>query len=322
MARVLHSSDEVKAAIRRIFRDRRRRRVAIVAFVGKGGAAYLPSPEGLELYCWPQPGGTKASAIRQLQRRKVTVFFADRVHMKVYWARGAGAVVASSNLSDNALGVGGLHEAGVLLPSKAVRIDELIRAIKAKPADTESIRALEVAESDREQGRTRRRPANSLPTFPEWLEAPRSKRWKWGFFEKNVRITESRRAKAAARAIDPRAKPEQVLYCTRGQYAEGDWILQVRLLPSGRISSPSWLYVHRVVLVERSDRVYDDDYPFQAVQALEARHCPSPPFKLDRAFRRALRAAAKTYGGARVERQIDGQRPSRAFLRLISDAYA
>lgn len=81
MARVLHSSDEVKTAIRRIFRDRRRRRVAIVAYVGKGGAAYLPNPKGLELYCWPQPGGTSAAAIRQLQRLNVAVFFADRVHV-------------------------------------------------------------------------------------------------------------------------------------------------------------------------------------------------------------------------------------------------
>jgi hypothetical protein len=320
---VLHTSDEVKTKIRSIFRDSRTRRVAIVAYVGRGAKAYLPNPKGLELYCWPQPGGTSARAVRQLQRIGVTVFFADRVHMKVFWAQGNGAVVGSANLSDNALGVGGLHEAGVFVPASKVRIDSLIERIKPAEVTPAALRRLSTAEANRvPRGGGAPRRTSSIPTFGEWFESERRKGWKWGYFDNYVQHTFSRRARAAVHEIDPTLDPTQVVFCRRSQYADGDWILYVRLTAGGLLTVPEWVFVHRVVLVEKRDRVYNDEFPFQAVQAHPLRHCPTPPFLIDARFRAALREACRRFGHGRISRQVDGRSPTPALLREIRERYS
>lgn len=323
MLEVLHTSHEVKTKIRSIFHDRRTRRVAIVAYVGRGAKTYLPNPKGLELYCWPQPGGTSAKAIRQLQRLGVTVFFADRVHMKVFWARRKGAVVGSANLSDNALGVGGLHEAGVFVRASKVRIDSLIERIKPTEVTPAALSRLSTAEANRvpQRGGAPRR-ASSIPTFAEWFERARRTRWKWGYFDNYVQSTYSRRARAAVHEIDPTLDPTQAVYCRRSQYEHGDWILYVRLTTGGLLTTPEWVFVHRVVLVEKRDRVYNDEFPFQAVQAHPLRHCPTPPFLIDARFRSALREACRRLGHGRISRQVDGRSPTPALLRVLRERYA
>jgi hypothetical protein len=261
---VLHTSNEVKTTIRSIFRDPRRRRVAIVAYVGKGAKAYLPNPRGLELYCWPQPGGTSAAAVRGLQRAGVDVSFADRVHMKVFWAEGKGAVVGSANLSDNALGTGGLHEAGVFLPASKVRIDSLIESIKPVDVTAATLLKLSAAEARKvpRNGQARRGKVGAR-TFAEWYADDRRKSWKWGYFDRYVDNTFSHRARAAVHEIDRSLSPTQVVYCRRSQYSHGDWILNVRLTTGGLLALPEWVFVHRVVLVEKRDRVYNREFPFQ-----------------------------------------------------------
>jgi hypothetical protein len=171
-------------------------------------------------------------------------------------------------------------------------------------------------------GGSRRGSVSRLPSFAAWYADRRPRRWKWGYFDTYVqRSTTSRRALEAVRQIDPGLAPAQIVYCTRSQYRDGDWILYVRLSGRGLLSTPQWVYVHRVVLVERRDRVYDRNFPFQAVQAYGLRHCPSPPFAIDRRFRKALRAAAGEFGDARTRRQIDGKRPSSGMLRLLARHY-
>jgi len=59
--------------------------------------------------------------------------FADRLHMKVYWSEGSGVVVTSANLSTNALGVGDLKEAGVLLGPESLDIDNSLRRWPCAP---------------------------------------------------------------------------------------------------------------------------------------------------------------------------------------------
>jgi hypothetical protein len=319
---VLHTSDEVKTKIRAIFRDSSTRRVAVVAYVGRGAKAYLPNPKGLELYCWPQPGATSARAVRQLQRLGVNVFFADRVHMKVFWAQGKGAVVGSANLSDNALGVGGLHEAGVFVPASKVRIDSLIKRVKPAEVTPAALLRLSTAEANRapRRGGAPRR-ASSAPSFAEWFESERRKGWKWGYFDYYVQHGFSRRARAAVHEIDPTLDPTQAVFCRRSQYEDGGWILYVRLTKGGLLTVPKWVFVHRVVLVEKRDRVYDAEFPFQAVQAHPLRHCPTPPFSIDGRFRAALREACRRFGHRRMSRQVDGRPPTPALLRVLREQY-
>ena len=123
MARFLPDGQTVRKEVKRIFSQERGRRVALVAFVGRSAEAYLPRPAGLELVCWPQAPGTNPATIEFLLRRRVNIRFAKRLHMKVYWTRSKGAVIASTNLSTNAYGAGALHEAGVFVPSASIKID-------------------------------------------------------------------------------------------------------------------------------------------------------------------------------------------------------
>lgn len=51
MIEILSTQDAIRNAIRAVFRDRRRKRRAIVAFVGDGALAYLGNPKGFEIVC-------------------------------------------------------------------------------------------------------------------------------------------------------------------------------------------------------------------------------------------------------------------------------
>jgi hypothetical protein len=143
MAKFLSSGLHLRREIRRIFDTEPGRRVAIVAFVGSHDDAYLPKPNGLELVCWPKAPGTNPKALRTLIKKGVSVRFADRLHMKVYWSEAQGAVVASANLSTNAYGAGNLKEAGVALPSSAINIDKLLQSLGSKVVAQEDLLRLE-----------------------------------------------------------------------------------------------------------------------------------------------------------------------------------
>src|ERR1051325_11165032 len=106
MKKLLYKSSDVRKAIAQIFSLSKGRRVAITAFVGDGAEAYLRKPEGLTLICWPKAGGTNPNALRKLIKLRVQVYFADALHMKLYWTEDKGAIITSANLSTNALGIG------------------------------------------------------------------------------------------------------------------------------------------------------------------------------------------------------------------------
>ena len=132
---ILYTTSAIRNAIRELFSDPKRRRVAIVAFVGADAEAFLPYPQGLELVCWPKAGATDADVISRLIQRGASVKFSDSLHMKVYWAAGKGAIITSANLSDSALGSERLKELGIKVPAKSVDIDRLLlqadsRAVK------------------------------------------------------------------------------------------------------------------------------------------------------------------------------------------------
>ena len=111
---MLYTSADVRRAVRQVLASSATERVVIVGFVGSTPESYLPNPRGIRLYCWDEPP-TNPEAIRRLMRLGVKCYFSSRVHMKGYWARDHGCVVASSNLSSQAMAGDKLLEAGVLL---------------------------------------------------------------------------------------------------------------------------------------------------------------------------------------------------------------
>jgi hypothetical protein len=314
---VLHTSKEIRSEVLRIFKRQRQRRVAIVAYVGKSALAYLPKPKGLQLYCWPQAGGTSATAVEALQKRKADVFFADRVHMKVYWTERDGAVIGSANLSDNALGAGNLRECAVALASGSVDIDRLIAIVGGKLADDRALDRLRKAEAAWQRSHAMEGKV-AIPSFTEWYDGKGGAAWKWDYYNSFGGVI-SRRARRAVQEIDPAYEPEAFAYCNRGSFNEEDWILRCRLTRNGSLLAPEWLYIELVVLVEKNDRAYEKDYPYQAVQVRALRHCPAPPFAISSDFKRALREVSRRTGFERMSRQVGAKPPTSAFLKSLRD---
>lgn len=314
--RVLYTGQEIRKEVQRIFAKTSERRVALVAFIGKGALAHLPKPKGLEVYCWPRAGCTIVSAIESLQERGAAVHFAERMHAKVYWSSKAGAVIASANLSDNAFGSGNLREAGVALASKYVDIDHLIESIDATGVTPESLETLRREEAIEKSVRTGGGASVNVPSFDRWYDGKGGTPWKWDHYGQTGGIV-SKRAKEAVKQINPTFVPQDFCYCNKGEFRAEDWILRVRFTNKGLLIAPDWVFVELVVLVSKNDRSYDAQYPYQAVQARALRHCPAPPFMIDARFRSAVKQASTEFGSKKTEAQVQSKPPTDAFLKRI-----
>ncbi len=312
--KVLYTKSEVRSAITELFSSANRRRVAITAFVGEGAGAFLPKPEGVELICWPQPGGTNPSAIRDLMASGVRVRFADGLHMKVYWADGKGAVVTSANLSTNALGAGNLREAGVLLPASTVDVDRLIGSIHPRPVSGAELHRLDKAHRRFHTGKWR--PPDHAParTFREWYNEPTRSRWKLGWWDSGGQVS-----KAARQVSNERygvRSPHTFNACRQHQYSDFDCILTFYSRGES-ISDIEWMYVDFCVKVSRSDkRAYSYGYPYQAVQVWTPKHYPAPPFVASGEFKRAFRRALRAYGLRKLT-DLDVTKPPAFLLEHI-----
>lgn len=181
--KILYTSAQVQQSIKKLFSTAKGRRVAITAFVGNHASAFLPKPGGIELVCWPKAGGTNPNAVRDLMERKVKVYFANAVHMKVYWTEDKGAILSSANLSTHALGSGGLKEIGVLLPSSAININKVLESLNARPVSNSELDALDKAHRahvkvfppvKRLKLKTR--------TYGKWYIQPKRPKWKIGWY--------------------------------------------------------------------------------------------------------------------------------------------
>jgi len=123
----------MRTAIEHVLAPRRGRRVIAVAFVGADALRFLPSPEGIEIYCWPKAGGTNPHAIEQLQQAGAIVYFVERLHMKIYASDGGGTVLGSANLTNNALGESGLLECGVYIDNGVIDISQVLKNLPIVP---------------------------------------------------------------------------------------------------------------------------------------------------------------------------------------------
>ncbi len=315
----LPDGQSIRREVKRIFKSERGRRVALVAFVGKSADAYLPRPKGLELICWPQAPGTNPTMIDELMNNKnVHVQFADRLHMKVYWTAKHGAVVTSANLSTNAYGRGALHEAGVLLPSNSIDIDDVIESVNPRDVTPKSLRKLRI-ESKRVERNTS---TNKKKTFLDWLKKPKINPWKLHCFGEYGGGA-SGRLREAAKEETGTTRVEDWIYCRRGDVKAEDYVLIIDLASRQKPVTKGWLFVHRVVLVAKKDKRYDSGWPYQGGQLHPSSACPPTPFYIDGYFRTALRTTYKTLGSdaEKVFSEANTGRPSKRLLKLIEKYY-
>jgi len=316
--RILYTSKQIRDEIVRLFSDSAGRRVAVSAYVGQGAEAFLPNPNGLEIYCWPQPGGTNPAVIRRLIKRGAIVYFVDRLHMKLYWTP-KGTVITSANLSTNALGSGNLQEIGAFIPVGGVDIDRIVRNLDPRLATQEALRNLDRKTHAFATGRLSAPQASRLPAYKQWYESPYRPSWKLDWFVGDTPMSKNARAKALQDYGSP--GPYASMTCaTANELGAGDWVM----LFDWSSSTPKmfyWMMVDFVVHIARTDkRSYFQGAPYQAVQVFPLRRYPQPPFKIDARFRAAFRAASRHYGSKALERRNSTRVPAK-LLDLIRDYY-
>lgn len=283
--RVLYTSTEVRSAIVNLFRDRLSERIAISAFVGDGADAYLPYPDGLHLICSPTPGATNPNTLRLLMSRGVRVEFVNSLHMKIYWANKRGAVVTSANLSTNAMGVGGLKEAGVLLGPEELDIKRLLKHLKRRPAEPE-LRLLDRKHKDFYKRVGWTGPKSPRPSYVEWFNSPARARWKV-FLYSTASYDLSEMATHSIRQEFNR-KPHDWIWSQLPTVHENDWIL-CGFTSRGRLQKLTWLFADQVFAVPKSDHNYDSEFPHEVVQIHGAKHYPPPPFSANEELCKSLR---------------------------------
>lgn len=286
--RVLFTTEEIRDEIQRLMAPGTRR-VILAAFVGAGATTYVPKPKGVMIVCWPRAGGTNPHAIRELKRKGAIIRFSDKLHMKLYWARGRGAIIGSANLSTNALGAGGLKELAVLLNSDAVNINELLRTTASHPITVKTLQGLQ---REHDAIGVRVVGVSKECSFLDWFESPPRTQWKFGWWD--IRTPFSQEAKAAAKELN--RKPKSSVVGRRDDYKVGDWILSFKLGAS--VSALDWIYVDGVVKFDAPD----SEYPFEAFQARTNRERTTPPFRINRAFRDSFARACRIFGVEKLKK--------------------
>lgn len=320
---VLYTSAEIHKRIKRLFGEPRvdDKRVALVAYVGSDGEKYLPHPDGLRLICNPSAGGTDPDTLRQLLKRGTTVELSDRLHMKVYWSKNRGCIITSANASSNALGRGGLQEAGVWLPSGAVDIGRLIRCSSPRKLQETDLRRLdsESREHKKKVGGAHRIQRRQAPDFLQWYSAPHRSIWKISWGNKEVTGT-AIAVKEESQFEYGHKEPYTWVSCRKNRIRRNDWLLSFTFTERG-ITSVSWLNADFVIKVSpKEKRYYSPSCPYHAVQVNSPLKYPLPPFRITPRFRKAMSTAIKHYTPDRImEAKTDF--PSLWLLKLIEREY-
>jgi len=313
--KTLYSSKEIRVAIREIFGVKNQRRVAIAAFVGDEANAYLPYPDGIELYCWPKAGGTNPNAIRVLQTRGVKVKFSDSMHMKLYWSK-KGVVITSANLSTFALGSGGLKEIGVLLPATFLDINKVIQSLGARDAQEDEIAELE--KEHKKLHRTNPDLTNKSKTessFIQWYNLKNhGKKWKLVNYDpQNVKLSKEGGEKLEK---EHGAKSyEDILNIEKKDYEQDDWLLCYEFNGKKPVRL-EWMYAHHVI---RASRKHKDKvkYYYQVIQVNRLKAYDEKPFKIDSAFRKAFSNAHEEHYKGNEDTMGNDVVPPAELLSLI-----
>jgi hypothetical protein len=314
--KVLYNSRQIRNAIRRIFLKGKGRRVALAAFVGEDAPAFLPNPKGIELVCWPNGAGTNPDAIRKLRKLKVKVMSSPRMHAKLYWSQGVGAVLASANLSKNALGEGNLQELGVLIPAEAIDIKALLKSIRPKKVTVRSLKQLD-KDYDSHRKRNPKFVRTSRLNFVTWYKSEARRSWKLVCYEKgNAQVPPSLRP--WLRTEGGAITDTQVISTPGGLYKDDDWILCFTRAKNGKPKNLEWMYAHKVSKVPINERnAFNDGSAFQVIQVHPIRVYGSPPFNVRDS---KLKAALQHYL-TRNPRFADKTRPSHSDVDAIATIY-
>lgn len=287
---------------------------AIVAFVGYNALEYLPrNTNNLQVICWPKAGGTHPDGVRRLIDKGIPVYFCNRLHQKIYWRTGAGLIVGSANLSDNALGDGGLHEFAIYNDDIDFDIRTVLGGLQYKAVTEEALANLDVehAIESRRKSASGARHCARIPTFLESLDTKMRKRWK---------IVTWMEKRESNKEIQAEVEP---LFGTRNwvndndietdSYQVGDFVLQIHTDENGIIqrANARWMLVDHVIRKRSMNAIVQ-------VNKLDER--TPVPFDLDKDFKKNLKQAFNnedSYKGIYDKNRV----VQAAFLRKIQRLY-
>ncbi len=293
MPTFLSSPHTLREAIRTITAPSAGKRVVVAAFIGKDALAYIPKPRGVLVYCWDNPLATHPDGVADLIANGGKVYFVRGLHAKVYWSTKAGVLVASSNVSANALDDDAAQlEAGVLFAdSSVVAIDQLrrqMRRIGTRPvtkARLAAFRALYDRTPRPKGNKAVNEPPRTLVTYaslPVGLRTP----FKLSWYRDRTNLTKNDLAPLIGRdGIVDYADAERTVDFTieaTDRLREGDWVLIFRR-DGFKAFRPEWMFVDR-----RAKRHLTGSDQWIAYQFVRRRR--QPPFDCHGiAFRAALR---------------------------------
>lgn len=297
---VFQKAKQIRESIRKLLDDASITRWVIVAFVGSGAEQYLPQPKGINLICWDKEGCTSPDAIRALRRQGVAVYFAQNLHMKIYYGQGRGISIGSANLSANGMGDDGLHEAVAFLPTNALDVDSVVKSLKAKPVTPQMLKSL-----DERTRRFRARNKGQLvfpektkqgpkPLFSDWYQNTDRENWKLYVYRRTLKgLTKEAQSKLAQEGY----KKWVNIWTGKPLHTrEDDLILSVDTRRSGLID---WMFCHFSVPIKKSDKgFYEKNSPnlHLAVQCFKTSVYGNVPFNAGEArFQNAIRKLLKQH---------------------------
>lgn len=316
---ILYTSTQVRREIKRLFTESKGRRVVISAFVGGDAHVYLPRPEGIELICWPKAGGTNPDAIRDLIARGVKVFFADAVHMKIYWTSDKGAIVTSANLSTNALGEGGLKEVGVSLPKGRIEINRIIKSLSISEASK-----AELLKLDKEhKAAWKKNPSHFAKTsspisFDKWHESEARSVWKLTSY-RPAKVSLSKESKSVLEREHGSVSYEDILEHPEYSFHEDDWVLCFNV---NNTREMNWIFAHHVIpSFSQVKKLNPISLHYQVIQVKKLGRNAPCPFQLDTAFKTAFVKAVGEFGGTEKIEELRKAIPSPKLIDIVYKHY-
>ena len=327
----LDSSQKVRKKIKELFSksNKDRRRVIIVAYVGNESRHFLPYRKGIELYCWPQAGGTNPEEILRLMSDGVNIKFVDRLHIKLYWVKDVGAVITSANLSNNALGEGSLSECGVFHTSiKEAQIQKIIDRLSSRDVIPSEINKLRVKHNSFYRAYSPKSEKTSkkqgLISYLEWKKRGYGQHpWYLGWWCDPFYPSEEVLQEASERGV---RKIYNFINLRSKAGWKNKWFLtfecneDMKLLKNPNMK---WVWVEDVVKMHDTpgnSLAFDKENQYQAVQFKKLSPYCLPPFDCSsKEFIEAFRSAIEELGDKYFEGSPNkhNYRPANKLLNLI-----
>jgi hypothetical protein len=98
---ILKNPESIRKRLKNLFSEktRKKRRVIVSTYLDNDASNFFPDVHGVEFFCCPQAGNIDPYALEMLQKRGAKIFFADKIHMNLYWVEDNGIIIGSASLN-------------------------------------------------------------------------------------------------------------------------------------------------------------------------------------------------------------------------------